>query len=87
MSIVRLALSALLLATAVTARAADVPGTTAAAGVACTCQACDQPVCCKAPTGFAPLDEKCRTRCRQETWTAKADQTCAGSQPQSCCRK
>jgi hypothetical protein len=26
----------------------------------CSCTVCGQPVCCKALTGFAPLDEKCK---------------------------
>jgi hypothetical protein len=43
----------------------------------CSCTVCGQPVCCKAPTGFAPLDEKCKPLCHEEKWTVAGGTACA----------
>jgi len=51
---------------------------------ACHCKVCDPPVCCKAPTGFAPLDQKCGSSCREEHWAAADGGKC---DPRAdCCR-
>jgi hypothetical protein len=50
--------------------------------LACSCRACDPDVCCKAPSGFAALDEKCAPKCTTKRWTVKEHQNCA---PQSGC--
>jgi hypothetical protein len=53
------------------------------AASACSCKACTPDACCKAPTGFAPLDEKCKGKCEQKTWTANAPDGCG--KPSGCC--
>jgi hypothetical protein len=42
----------------------------------CSCTVCGQPVCCKAPTGFGPLDEKCNPLCHAEKWTVAGGTAC-----------
>jgi len=50
--------------------------------LACRCRACDPDVCCKTPSGFAALDEKCAAKCTTKRWTVKEHQNCA---PQAGC--
>ena len=50
----------------------------------CQCRICEEAACCKAPTGFVPLDEKCRSRCRDERWTVAGGEACAAKP--GCCR-
>lgn len=61
-----------------TVQAASKPG-----DVSCSCHACTQQVCCQAPTGFAPLDDKCRTLCDTKHWVVSDNGSC-GTQP-GCC--
>ena len=49
----------------------------------CSCRSCEHEVCCKAPTGFAPLDEKCRGECETRKWTVKGVASC--DKVQGCC--
>jgi hypothetical protein len=51
--------------------------------VQCSCRACAHDVCCKAPTGFAPLDDTCKGECETRKWVAKDGGSC-GKQA-GCC--
>jgi hypothetical protein len=53
------------------------------AGKSCSCKACEPDVCCKTPTGFAPLDEKCKDACRTKTWNVAKDADCGKGE--GCC--
>jgi hypothetical protein len=64
--------------------AEEQPAAKAAADAACHCRVCDPSVCCKVPTGFAPLDQKCGSSCREEHWAAGDGGKC---EPRAdCCR-
>ena len=79
-----LALSAVLVTPACMAAGPDTQGRTANPGdVQCSCRACDQQVCCQTPTGFAALDDKCKTLCATRHWVV-ADNGSCGAQP-GCC--
>lgn len=51
-------------------------------GTACSCRACTPDVCCAAPTGFAPFDEKCKDKCTTRSWVATDGSSCS---PQAGC--
>jgi len=70
--------------TAVAARADEAPAQKPATGDAtCSCKSCNPDVCCKAPTGFQPLDDKCKNACERKTWAPAPGQQC-GTQS-GCC--
>ncbi len=77
-------LAALLLAGSSAVLAEGPAAPNAAADAACHCKVCDPSVCCKVPTGFAPLDQKCTSSCREEHWAAGDGGKC---EPRAdCCR-
>ncbi len=60
------------------------PKAAAAQETKCSCKACTPDACCKAPTGFQPLDEKCSSKCETKTWTVTPPAPCG---PQAgCCQ-
>jgi len=76
---------ALTMSLAGAARAAEPePSTAGAQETKCSCKACEPDACCKAPTGFQPLDEKCKSKCETKTWTVTPPTPC-GSQS-GCCQ-
>jgi hypothetical protein len=50
----------------------------------CSCKACTPDACCKVPTGFQPLDDKCQSKCETKTWTVTPPAPC-GTQA-GCCQ-
>jgi hypothetical protein len=80
----RLVLCGLALTMSLTAPAAEPESNVAAQETKCSCKACEPDACCKAPTGFQPLDEKCKSKCETKTWTVTPPAPC-GTQS-GCCQ-
>lgn len=68
---------------AAAAPADEVAAESAGGDKQCSCRSCAHEVCCQAPKGFAPLEERCKAECDTRRWTVKGAAECG--KPEACC--